>query len=704
MPFHGSATADAELHNPRGVDAVPLDLTDNSATAYRIRRDDGASYPNILSVNTSTGSVALTIGNTTDNPTVTINAGSTVINAPQSTSNALLIQRGSGDPILSIDTAATSSPHNVRVREAYVTWDEVPSEPTAVADRVHVYAFDNAGTVELRARTTAGIVNLLDTGSSLTGTHNLSWTVNEDATAAVDADPFVRLLGGDGVVAPNDDLVRTTLTQDSSAEALTLTIERARNGAANVELPVRLALGTATLNRGTYGYPNIDWSNGITAGSVSMNTTPVAHANCVAIGISLTVGGARAVAIGSGGEAQADAVAIGYEAIARDPFAVAIGYQASVTTTGDYGVAIGHTASAAQYGVALGQAAVATSYSVCLGNGAVATTGSNTVAIGRSAAAADSSAVAVGYDATAAGLASTALGSGATANNAGDYAVALGADSQANAAEAIAIGRGATAGHANSVAIGRSAGTTAANQLVLGSASYATNALFLGRGVTSATTGTTTINATGGSGTNIAGHGLTLAAGRSTGNATPGALSLQLTSPTSSGSTLQTLYTAGAIEHASAATSGSGNTLAHHYQRSEPVASAGSWSWNVWHSKTDNTAFDLWSLDLASFASGALLAAGTVGVYARIIASGLYSGTRRSAYYMRRARYEVNGTAATIIDTAGAQHIGSDAEDTNGWDCEFKVTNATLRLECIGDADHATGWHADIWVSYTPDG
>jgi hypothetical protein len=631
MPFHGSATADAELHNPRGVDAVPLDLTDNSATAYRVRRDDGSVYPNILSVDTTTSAVAIALGNSTDNPAITATTKALTIDVPQSTSSAVLVRRGSGDPILSIDTAATSSPHNIRVREGYVTWDEIPSEPTAVADRVHVYAFDNAGTVELRARTTAGTVNLLDVGSALTGTTNLSWTVDEDATAAADSDPFLRLLGGDGVAAPNNDLVRTTLTQDSSAETVSLVTQRSRNGGAYTTRPSVLSLSEGTSSG---EHPAILFPSSVIISSAARTTDSYSS---VLVGYQPTIpaGGSNYyVAIGYGTEIYNYSVAIGQNAAAKDEYQVVIGYQAT------------------------------TSYSISDG------------------------AIAIGYQGSATAASSIAIGQLASAGG----------------TEAIAIGRSAGAAWNNSVALGRGATTTAANQFVLGSASYATTALFLGRGVTSATSGTTTINATGGSGTNIAGHALVLAAGRSTGDAVPAELRMQVAQVTTSGTTAQTLFNAASITgDKSASNTQTGAALSHHMQRSEDLGSAANYSWHIRATTPNGTAAHLWTLDLSTFLSGTHYVAGGGMIWARVFAVGLYSGTRYSALYGRRSRFEMTGAAVSLIDTGNTQHEGTDLEDDNGWDCEITLSTNTLRVTCTGDADHAVGWHIDVWVSFSPD-
>lgn len=722
MPFHGSASADAELHNPRGVDAVPLDLTDNSATAYRMRIDDGSTYPSVMAVQTTTGSVVLSLGNPTTNPAIVASTGGLTVDVPQSTSAAVLVRRGVSDPILQIDTAASSSPHNIRVREGYVTWDEIPSEPTAVADRVHVYAYDNAGTVELRARTTAGTFNLLDSGTSLTGTHNLSWTVNEDATAASDADPFTRLLGGDGVAAPNNDLIRSTLTQDSSAETLTLTTERSRNGGAFSEVPTILRVGSnlATAN----GFPRLEFNGGSANATVAIQagTIDASAVRGVAIGASSSIQAADAIAIGSNVTALAQqSVAIGYQAAARDLYGIAIGRSAATVAPGaggsDYAIAIGYTASGGTddaiaigrntftngaRGIAIGLAASASGADgFACANSSIAS-GAGAIAIGRETTSTNASTIAIGFSADATASKAIAIGDSTTAS--GSSSIAIGDAASATTANGIAFGQSTSVGHANSIAIGRSAASTATNQFVVGSASYATTEFFLGRGVTSATSGTTTVSATGGTGTNIAGHGLVIVGGRSTGNAKPGDVVIQNSARTTSGTTLQTSFDSAAWQHNNSAFShASSGGLIGHYRRSENISDAANWSWHVRSEKDTNIPFNLWTLDLGTFPTGSAIGAGCAMVWAQIVAVGVNAGVRYSALFSRRARVETTGASISIIDTGNSQHVGSDLEDIAAWNCEFIVSGNQLHLSCEGDSDFTVAWHADIWFSHVTD-
>ena len=71
----------------------------------------------------------------------------------------------------------------------------------------------------------------------------LDLTINSDAAAATDEDPILTLLGGDGVAAPSDDLIRTRLTQDSTLEQCFFTMERNRNGAGYTDITPILNLG-----------------------------------------------------------------------------------------------------------------------------------------------------------------------------------------------------------------------------------------------------------------------------------------------------------------------------------------------------------------------------------------------------------------------------------------------------------------------------
>ncbi|MCK5611419.1 hypothetical protein KAR91_56635 [Candidatus Pacearchaeota archaeon] len=98
-------------------------------------------------------------------------------------------------------------------------------------------------------------------------------------------------------------------------------------------------------------------------------------------------------------------------------------------------------------------------------------------------------------------------------------------------------------GSSYSIAIGYHADATVSNQMVVGSVEGPIISIYLGEGVASASPQDLTINATGGSGEDVAAGDLIFAGGRSTGDADPGEILFRTTTVGASGSTLQTLST-----------------------------------------------------------------------------------------------------------------------------------------------------------------
>jgi len=152
-----------------------------------------------------------------------------------------------------------------------------------------------------------------------------------------------------------------------------------------------------------------------------------------------------------------------------------------------------------------------------------------------------------GLSATAGGSQATAIGVGATASGTG--AIAIGNNAVAGAsASAISIGVAANSGgFASSIMMGTSATATAANQFVAGSSTNTITNVFFGGGVTAASPASVVYNATGGSGTDIAGATLTLAGGKGTGTGLPGNLIFQTSTVLTTGTTLQSLATRATI-------------------------------------------------------------------------------------------------------------------------------------------------------------
>lgn len=154
-------------------------------------------------------------------------------------------------------------------------------------------------------------------------------------------------------------------------------------------------------------------------------------------------GGFEAVTVGASAVGGMASVATGYDAHGNYNQDVAVG--GSAKTSGDDGVAIGYTATAAAEAVSAGSGATAKQEkSTVIGRYAttVNSIGSGTagVAVGYKSSA-DSWATAVGGDAAATGIQSTAVGSDATAS--AGMSVAIGAGSQATEERTFSVGNSA---------------------------------------------------------------------------------------------------------------------------------------------------------------------------------------------------------------------------------------------------------------------
>jgi len=172
---------------------------------------------------------------------------------------------------------------------------------------------------------------------------------------------------------------------------------------------------------------------------------------------------------------------------------------------------------------------------------------SSSEAFGNGATVGSTSALAVGNNATATGQFSTAVGDGTAA---GFASTALGRGADASGQQATALGANASATFLGSIAIGEGATATAVNQLVIGNTSADGSDIsqaYIGSGVTDITPTSVTIQGTGGSGANVAGASLTLAAGKSTGSANGGGLNFQISAPGGAGSSLNSLSTVASL-------------------------------------------------------------------------------------------------------------------------------------------------------------
>ena len=145
-----------------------------------------------------------------------------------------------------------------------------------------------------------------------------------------------------------------------------------------------------------------------------------------------------------------------------------------------------------------------------------------------------------GASASAQGSSAVAIGNGASAD--GTNAIALGSSAAAAGNNSVVIGMSASdASNSQSIVIGSSAVATAPNQLVVGSGTTAIGQGYFGNGVTNTSPQNFTLNATGGSGSNITGADFAFAAGRGTGTGAGGALIFQTAAAGGAGSTLNGL-------------------------------------------------------------------------------------------------------------------------------------------------------------------
>jgi hypothetical protein len=158
-----------------------------------------------------------------------------------------------------------------------------------------------------------------------------------------------------------------------------------------------------------------------------------------------------------------------------------------------------------------------------------------------------------------------------TANN----AVAFGTQASVSN-DGVAIGYFASTTSPGGVAIGREAATTNNNQFVTGSNAAPITDVYFGSGVTDSTTPSSVVfNATGGSGTNVAGASFGIAGGRGTGSANGGDITLQVAAPGVSGGTLNALATVATISGVNGAATfknAANSTAAFQVQNSTSIA------------------------------------------------------------------------------------------------------------------------------------
>jgi hypothetical protein len=257
-----------------------------------------------------------------------------------------------------------------------------------------------------------------------------------------------------------------------------------------------------------------------TNGSLSC---PGGTASSERFGAGSSVNNVRSVAVGNGAVANGqDIIAIGYNANVSwggGSNVLSVGIGSNLTINGQSSVGVGYNIS----GVA--------SNSVSIGGGSFST-GAQSVAIGAGANTSNTYDVVIGYQATA-----NLGGAGGS--------VVIGNGAHTGGQEAVIIGDSATAA-TGSIAIGVGATASSSGQLVIGGSSAIQNA-YIGNGVTNAAPTGITLQATGGSGTDIAGGSFTLAGGIGTGAGNGGNINFQVAKPGSTGSGANSLATVASL-------------------------------------------------------------------------------------------------------------------------------------------------------------
>lgn len=222
-----------------------------------------------------------------------------------------------------------------------------------------------------------------------------------------------------------------------------------------------------------------------------------------------------------------------YQGVSGHGGDVYIGDQAGLNvSTGYENVFLGHSAGAA---ITTGTQNVAIGYGA-LQSGSTGTGSGNTV---------------IGFDVArnSTGSNNTIIGwaGGYTGLVTGSSNIMIGVGvggSTNNANTNILIGNSANAnGLDNTIGIGNAVTPTAANQFVVGSSTTAYTDYYFGNGVTAASPSAFTLNASGGSGTDISGAALILAGGKATGNASGGSILFKTSDTGLSGTTLESLST-----------------------------------------------------------------------------------------------------------------------------------------------------------------
>lgn len=365
-------------------------------------------------------------------------------------------------------------------------------------------------------------------------------------------------------------------------------------------------------------------------------TAPSDNLSILSDGFSVAIGSSTCEAIG------AQSVAIGYQAISTGANSLAIGREC--TTANQFDVALGYNCDAA-------------SGSVALGNGSIADTASS-VAIG-----------------------DTATTSGAS------YATAMGYHATVTGNYGVAIGRGSSAG-SNGVAIGGIGATAGAGEVVFGGDGFGVTDAYFGQGKTAtAPSASMSINATGGTGTNIAGSALILAGGKATGNAAGGSVKLQTSTAGSSGASVQSLATNLEATPGALSLQPAGGTITEFGTSLPAIAKTATRTLT-----TDATVTTAATYAIASGKSYTI----TVVVTARRTGGAAGAAGDSASYIIQAGIKDISGTA-TLMATAGSNPLVTIiGEDQVGWDATIDVNSSNARVRVTGAVNNNITWDVAV--------
>lgn len=294
-----------------------------------------------------------------------------------------------------------------------------------------------------------------------------------------------------------------------------------------------------------------------------------------------------------------------------------------------------------------------------------------------------------GYGATSAGISSLSVGRnasvsgdysvavGASANAAGSYSFASGVLANAAANGSIAIGKSATAtsSHLGSIVIGTDATSTAAGQLVIGGPNYNVTQGYFGRGVTHALPTSFTINATGGSGTDIAGANLLFAGGRGTGTGVGGDIVLQTAAAGgSTGAGLNTLVERLRVTSAGNVGIGTSNPAAKLEIQGNSTGTASTLSISTISSQNSGTVHNAYSNIYGNSTSGS---ANFVGYRSRVLNSSNATVYNAQSFVALDGEILHQSNGGTLTNAIGANvNVNNNSTGTITNSYGLKVVNA----------------------------